>query len=76
MQDLLHPYPGRNAVQPDKCTMRQIVASVTCAIKDWIDDFYPCYIWKDAPVSMGAGAPEHDDDQYTEAAEEKTEEEK
>ena len=58
MQDLLHSYPGRNTVQPGKCTMRQIVACATCAYKDWIDDFYPCYLWKDAEAEA-ADAAEH-----------------
>ena len=59
MQDLLHSVPGRNTVQPGKCTMRQIVACATCAVKDWIDEFYPCYLWKDAEAEA-AGAAEHD----------------
>ena len=62
MHDLLHSYPGRNTVRPGECTMRQVVACAVCAIKDWIDDFYPCYMWKDPPASAGAGASEHDDD--------------
>ena len=62
MHDLLYSYPGRNTVRRDKCTMRQIVACAVCAIKDWIDDFYPCYMWKDPPVSAGVGASEHDRD--------------
>ena len=62
MHDLLHSYPGRNTVRPGECTMRQIVACAVCAIKDWIDDFYPCYMWKDAPLSAKPGAAEHDND--------------
>jgi hypothetical protein len=62
MHDLLHSYPGRNTVRPGECTMRQIVACAVCASKDWIDDFYPCYMWTDAPLSAKAGATEHDDD--------------
>ena len=34
MHDLLYSYPGRNTVQRDKCTMRQIVACAVCAVKD------------------------------------------
>ena len=52
--------------------MRQIVAFVVCAIKDWIDDFYPCYMWKDPLASAGAGAAEHDDDHVTDEEEEVT----
>ena len=60
MNDLLYSYPGRNTVRRDECTMRQIVACAVCAIKDWIDDFYPCYMWKDPPVSTMDDAPEED----------------
>ena len=65
MHDLLYSYPGRNTVRPGECTMRQIVACAVCAIKDWIDDFYPCYLWKDAPSSAQAGATEHGSDHDT-----------
>ena len=50
--------------------MRQIVACAVCAVKDWIDDFYPCYMWKDPPASASAGASEHDDDDDTDEEEE------
>ena len=40
--------------------MKQIVACSVCAIKDWIDEFYPCYMWKDPPVSTMDDAPEDD----------------
>ena len=50
--------------------MRQIVACAVCAIKDWIDDFYPCYMWKDPPASACVGAPEHDDEHDTDEEEE------
>ena len=59
MQDMLYSCPGRNTVQPGKVVIRQIVAYAICAIKDWIDDFYPCYMWKDAPDSATIGASEH-----------------
>ena len=62
MHDLLYSYPGRNTVRQDECTMRQIVACAVCGIKDWIDYFYPCYMWKDPPASAGVGASEHDGD--------------
>ena len=70
MHDLLYSYPGRNAVRPDAYTMRQIVACAVCAIKDWIDDFYPCYMWKDPPASASVGPSEHDDDHDTDEEEE------
>ena len=62
-QDLLHSYPGRNTIRSNQCTMRQIVACTVCAIKDWIDDFYPCFVWKDAPLAVTAGAAEHGDEE-------------
>ena len=62
-QDLLHSYPARNTLRSNQCTMRQIVACSVCAIKDWIDEFYPCFVWKDAPLAATAGAAEHDDEE-------------
>ena len=41
-----------------------------CAVKDWVDDFYPCYMRKDPPASASAGASEHDDDDDTDEEEE------
>ena len=41
-----------------------------CAVKDWADDFYPCYMWKDPPASASAGASEHDGDDDTDEEEE------
>ena len=61
MNDLLYSYPGRNTVRQGECTMRQIVACAVCAIKDWIDDFYPCYMWKEPPASTIDDIPEDDD---------------
>ena len=61
-QDLLYSYPARNSLRPEQCTMRQIVACAVCAFKDWIDDFYPCFAWKDAPSVVLADAAEHEDD--------------
>ena len=60
-QDLLYSRPARDTLRPKEVTMRQVVACATCAIKDWIDDFYPCYAWKDAPSDALAGASKHDE---------------
>ena len=60
MDDLLFSYPGRNTVRQGECTMRQIVACAVCAIKDWIDYFYPCYMWKDPPASTVDASPQDD----------------
>ena len=62
-QDLLHSYPARNTLRPGQCSMRQIVACVTCAVKDWIDDFYPCFAWTEAPSTGAPGATEHEDEE-------------
>ena len=70
MHDLLYSYPGRNTVRPDECTMRQIVACAVCAIKDWIDDFYPCYMWKDPPAAASVETSEQDDGHDTDEDEE------
>ena len=40
--------------------MRQVVSCATCTFKDWIDDFYPCYVWKEAPPNVISGVAEHD----------------
>ena len=58
-QDLLYSHPARDTLRPGQITMRQVVACATCAVKDWIDDFYPCYAWKDAPSDVTVGAAEH-----------------
>ena len=60
-QDLLYSRPARDTLRQDHVTMKQIVACATCAVKDWIDDFYPCYAWKEAPSDAAAGAAEHDE---------------
>ena len=60
-RDLLYSRPARNTLREDRVTVRQVVACATCAIKDWIDDFYPCYVWKEAPPDVVAGAAEHDE---------------
>jgi len=52
MQDLLYSRPGRGTVNPSECTMRQVVACAVCAFKDWIDDYYPCYLWKETPTVL------------------------
>ena len=59
-------------LRPSECTMRQIVACAVCGIKNWIDDFYPCYMWKDAPLSAKTHAAEHADD-YPDTDEEEEE---
>ena len=57
-QDLLYSRPARDTLRQDHVTMKQIVACATCAVKDWIDDFYPCYAWKEAPSDAAASTAE------------------
>ena len=32
--------------------MRQLVGCVTCARVDWIDEFVPCYLFKECPEEL------------------------
>ena len=59
-QDLLYSRPARGTLGVDQVCERQIVACIICAIKDWIDDFYPCYAWKEAPPQVIAACLEVD----------------
>ena len=70
MHDMLHSYQSRGTARPGECTMRQIVACAVCAMQNWIDDFYPCNIWKDAPSSTTSGTTEHDSEHDTDHEEE------
>ena len=70
MQDLLHSYPGRGTVKPGECTMRQVVACAVCAVKDWIDDYYPCYLWQEAPsLHQSTQMPENEENSEVEDGE-------
>ena len=60
-RDLLYSRSARNTLREDRVTVRQVVACATCAIKDWIDDFYQCFVWKKAPPNVVACAAEHDE---------------
>jgi len=74
MQDLLYSRPGRGTVKPNECTMRQVVACAVCAVKDWIDDYYPCYLWQESPVLVqSTEQPDNEDHSEAEAAEEEEE---
>ena len=66
MHDLLHSYPSRNSLRPNSCTMRQVVACAVCAVKDWIEDFYPCYMFKDCPMTGSAAEHAEVDGEETE----------
>ena len=32
--------------------MRQRIGCATCALEGWIEDFYPCYLWKECPEDL------------------------
>ena len=77
MQDLLHSYPGRGTVKPGECTMRQVVACAVCAVKDWIDDYYPWYLWQDAPsLHQSTQMPENEENSEVEDGEEQQQRER
>ena len=44
---LTYSKPGHGHYGRTKMCMRQLVGCVTCARVDWIDDFVPCYLFKD-----------------------------
>ena len=75
MQDLLHSYPGRGTVKPGECTMRQVVACAVCAVKDWVDDYYPCYLWQEAPLVLQSTEKTDKEEESGAEAEEEEEEE-
>ena len=49
-----HGHYGRTHV-----CMRQLVGCVTCARVDWIDEFVPCYLFKDCPEKLLAQHDAH-----------------
>ena len=83
MRDLLHSYPSRNSLRRGSWTMRQIVACAMCALKGWIEDFYPCYLFKEMPgngsaaehAREDAGATDHGGDAEAEGGDGSAEEE-
>ena len=46
---LTYSKPGHGHYGRTKVCMRQLVGCVTCARVDWIDEFVPCYLFKDCP---------------------------
>ena len=69
MEDLCYSRPARGTYHEGTASscMRQIVACVVCAEKDFIDEYYPCYLWKEAPADVVA---DHADDQEADALDE------
>ena len=46
--------------------MRQLIGCATCARVDWIDTFFPCFLFKDCPDSL-LPKPNDTDDEESEA---------
>ena len=50
--------------------MRQVVACAVCAVKDWIDDYYLCYLWQEAPsLHQSTQMPENEENSEVEDGE-------
>ena len=47
-----HSRPAQGHFGTDKACQRQLVACAVCALVDWIDDMYPCYLFKDCPETL------------------------
>ena len=47
-----HSRPVQGHFGTDKACQRQLVACAVCALVDWIDDMYPCYLFKDCPETL------------------------
>ena len=57
--------------------MRQVVACAVCAVKDWIDDYYPCYLWQEAPsLHQSTQMPENEENSEVEDGEEQQQRER
>ena len=51
-QALTYSKPGHGHYGRTKVCMRQLVGCVTCARVDWIDEFVPCYLFKECPEEL------------------------
>ena len=49
---LTYSKPGHGHYGRTKACMRQLVGCVTCARVDWIDEFVPCYLFKDCAEEL------------------------
>ena len=49
---LTYSRPGHGHYGRTKVCMRQLVGCMTCARVDWIDEFLPCYLFKDCPEKL------------------------
>ncbi len=49
---LTYSRPGHGHYGRTKSCMRQLVGCATCAHVDWIDEFVPCYLFKDCPEEL------------------------
>jgi len=64
--------PGKGCLGQGQAAMRQRVACPVCAVEDWIDFFFPCYMWKPCPFEEDdeEDASDSDDDLHNKEREE------
>ena len=66
---LTYSRPGHGHYGSAKVCMRQLVGCATCARVDWIDEFVPCYLFKNCPENLRAsGDSDSDADSATEGS--------
>ena len=58
--------PAEGHFGRDKVCMRQSVGCATCARVDWIENCFPCFLFKDCPESL-LPKPDNTDDETSEA---------
>ena len=62
--------PAEGHFGRDKVCMRQLVGCATCARVDWIENCFPCFLFKDCPESLlpnNTTQPDNTDDEASEA---------
>jgi len=59
---LTYSRPAEGHFGRDKVCMRQLVGCATCARVEWIDQCFPCHLFKDCPVSLRPCEKESDDE--------------
>ena len=65
MHDLLYSHPGRDTLNPGCYTMRQVATCAVCAGKGWLENVYPCYLFKEYSASSTHGEA-HDEENVAE----------
>ena len=75
MHDLLYSHPGRDTLKPGCYTMRQVAACAVCAGKGWLENFYPCYLFKEYSASSTHGEAQDEENVAEQDDEENADEE-